>query len=198
MGSPERSPRTSGDSCSAGFTLIEMVVVVTLVLVMTSIISPTFVLTPTRRVTNMAHQLAGELELARSEALGERRRVRIVFDTIASTYTAYIDHDRDDSIGVVAPEVAAFPAFGVRTLTDLVRFGRGAADTIPGDPVDAPVALIGSQLDISSDGIPVPWGTMGTIYLVSSRESSAVSAVSVSSSGSFRAWRWWPNPGEWR
>ena len=182
----------------AGFTLLEMLIVVTLVLIMGSIVASTFRLSPTRRVENMAYQMVAHLELARSEALNNRHMVRVVFDTIGLGYTAYVDHDDDDSITEVAAEALAFPSFGTRDLEDLVIFGRGAAAKIPGDTGDGGVTLTGGELDLSDQGLPEPWGTMGTIYLVHSRENTAVSAISVASSGSFKAWRWWPDPGEWR
>ena len=66
----------SGGRRDRGFTLIEILVVVTLVLALTAIIAPTFQVTAARRVENVAHQMVAHLELARSEALGSRRAIR--------------------------------------------------------------------------------------------------------------------------
>jgi hypothetical protein len=171
---------------------------VTLIMVITSIVSPTFRMTPTREVENMAHLLVAHLEMARSESLGERRVVRVDFDIPGDTYVAYADHDANDSISAVAAEVEAFPAFGTRELADRVVFGRGSASAIPGDATSGAVTLPGNVLLLDRTGLPDPWGTMGTIYLTHERDNSAVAAISVTSSGSFKAWRWWPSPGEWR
>jgi type II secretion system protein H len=181
-----------------GFTLIEMILVVVLVSIMTSIIAPMWRLSPAQRVENAAYTIATELELARSEALSARRLVRVVFDVGAGTYAAFEDHDEDGTIGGTADELAAFPAFGLRTLHSQVTFGRGSASAVPGDAGVGAVTLASNQLDLSVQGVPTPWGTMGTIYLVSSLDSDAVSAISVASSGSFKAWRWYPDEGEWR
>lgn len=183
----------------SGFTLIELLMVVTLILVLTSIVAPSFRMSPERRVQNQAFEIVAELELARTQALGTRRLVRVQFDVGGAGYTAFVDHDEDDAIGAVAAEVAAFPEFGVQSLEDLVVFGRGSADAFPGDPLAGAVTLPGNFLELDDQGIPTPWGTRGTIYLTHARDNDAVSAISVSSSGAFRAWRWWPgSPGTWR
>lgn len=187
--------RTSRDG---GFTIIELVLVVAIMLIMTSIIAPTFRVTPTREVENTAHALVAQLEMARTEALGERHMVRVDFDVVSRTYTAYADDDGDDVIGGTAGEIQEFAEFGVRTLPDLVTFGRGTASALPGDGGVGEVTLTGAQLTLDREAIPTPWGTMGTIYITHMRDADAVAAVAVASSGSFKAWRWWPTPGEWR
>lgn len=183
----------------AGFSLIELLVVVTLILALTSIIAPTFRMSPTRQVENMAYLIVAHLEMARAEALGSRRLIRIDFDASAGTYTAYLDHDEDGTIGAVAAEIDAFPEFGARELEDLIVFGRGSVGTpAPGDPGSDEITFAGDRLSIDNQGIPTPWGTMGTIYITHERDPQAVAAITVASSGSFEAWRWWPVPGEWR
>jgi prepilin-type N-terminal cleavage/methylation domain-containing protein len=183
----------------AGFTLIEILMVVTILLVLTSIIAPTFRMSESRQVENMAHLVVAHLELARTEALGSRRLVRVDFDVAARTYTAYADHDDDGTIGAVAAEIGAFPDFGTRTLEDLLVFGRGSSTTdAPGAAGSGEVSFASDRFSLDNQGIPTPWGTMGAIYITHQRDANAVAAVTVASSGSFKAWRWWPVPGEWR
>jgi len=186
------------DARRGGFTLIELLVVVTLILALTSIVAPTFRISPTRQVQNMAFQVVSQLELARSQALGNRQLVRVQFDVAGGRYIAFADHDDDDAIGATADEIAAFPEFGVQELDDLLLFGRGSAAPHPDDAGLGAVTLPSNQLELDDQGIPTPWGTMGTIYVTHSRDNSAVAAVSVAASGAFRAWRWFPTPGEWR
>ncbi len=181
-----------------GFTLVELILVLTLISVMTSIIMPTLRIPPSREVHNAAHMLATQLELARADAMGERRLVRVQFDVAGGTYTAYADHDGDDSISVATAEISAIAEFGARSLPDLVRFNRGSASAVPGDPGPGAVTLPSNQLELNDQGIPDPWGTMGTIYISHARDSDAVSAVSVSSAGSFKAWRWRAEESAWR
>jgi len=181
-----------------GFTLIELVVVVAMLVILTGIIAPRIRVSPTRRVEGRAYQLVAHLELARSHALGRRQMTRVVFDEVANKYTAYVDDDRNDAITEIAAEVSAFPAFGERELGNFVQFGRGNASAIPGDTLGLAVGLTDNKLNLSVQGVPEPWGTMGTVYLVHRDDKNAVSAIFIASSGSFKAWRWWPEEGEWR
>ncbi len=193
-GNGKRSPRGA-----SGFTVIELVIVMSMMVILVGIVAPRMRVSPTRRVQGMAHQIAGHLELARTRALGQRQLVRVVFDeTGTQTYTAYVDHDRNGSVSNngTSDEVEAFFEFGERELEMFVVFGRGNASTIPGDPSLDAITLASNTLDLSVQGVPEPWGTTGTIYLVHEDDPDAVSAVSIASSGSFRAWRWFQ--GEWQ
>ena len=181
-----------------GFTLVELVVVIAMLIILTGIVAPRIRVSPTRRVEGRAHQLVAHLELARSHALGRRQMTRVVFDETASTYTAYVDDDRNDAITEIAAEVSAFPAFGERDLGAFVQFGRGNASAVPGDSLGLAVTLTDNKLNLSVRGVPEPWGTMGTVYLVHRDDKNAVAAISIASSGSFKAWRWWPEDAEWR
>ena len=195
-GNGKRSPRGS-----SGFTVIELVIVMSMMVIMVGIVAPRLRVSPSRRVQGMAHQMAGHLELARTRALGQRQLTMVYFDEGDRTYTAYVDHDRDGNINQVSDEVDAFSEFGARELEMFVEFGRGDASTIPGDDGTRPVTLIDnasgrSQLDLSVQGVPVPWGTAATIYLVHQDDPTAVAAISIAASGSFKVWRWFQ--GEWQ
>ena len=190
-GSDKRSPRGT-----RGFTVIELVIVMSMMVILVGIVAPRIRVSPTRRVQGMAHQMVGHLELARSRALGQRQLTRVVFDETDRTYTAYVDHDRNDNITEIAAEVEAFFEFGERELDMFVDFGRGNASTIPGDPSLDAITLTSNTLDLSVRGVPEPWGTTGTVYLVHQDDPDAVFAISIASSGSFKAWRWFQ--GEWQ
>ncbi len=184
-GNDERSPRGA-----RGFTLIELVIVMSMMVILVGIVAPRMQVSSSRRVEGMAQQIVAHLELARSRALGTRMLTEVVFDETARTYTAYVDHDRDGTILKSAAEVLAFPEFGARDLERLVVFGRGNASTIPGDPSLDAVTLTSATLDLSVQGVPEPWGTMGTVYLVHRDDKNSVMAVSIAPSGSFKSWRW--------
>ena len=179
-----------------GFTVIELVIVMSMMVILVGIVAPRIRVSPTRRVQGVAHQMVGHLELARSRALGQRQLTRVVFDETDRTYTAYVDHDRNDNITEIAVEVEAFFEFGERELDMFVEFGRGNASTIPGDPSLDAITLASNELDLSVRGVPEPWGTAGTVYLVHQDDPDAVYAISIASSGSFKAWRWFQ--GEWQ
>lgn len=197
-GTAGEHPQTVGSRRHMGFSLIELLVVVTVLLTLTSIVAATFRMSPSRRVENTAYVIVAHLELARSHALGNRRLVRVNFDIPSETYTAYADHDDNGTLTGIAAEIEAFSAFGVRELDDQVVFGRGVATALPGDTAVGPITLAGGHLTFDKQGIPTPMGSMGTIYLTHARDPSAVAAISVASSGSFKAWRWAADLGAWR
>ncbi len=194
-GDGKRSPRGAH-----GFTIVELVMVMAITVIMVGIVAPLLTVSPSRRVEGMAYQITAHLELARTNALGKRLMTQVVFDETARTYTAYVDHNRDGNITQNASnvEVLAFPEFGERELERFVDFGRGNASTVPGDDSPDAVTLTSATLDLSVQGVPAPWGTMGTVYLVHRDDRDAVMAISIASSGSFKAWRWSPGGNEWR
>ncbi len=55
---------------ASGFTVIELVIVMSMMVILVGIVAPRIRVSPTRRVQGMAHQIAGHLELARTRALG--------------------------------------------------------------------------------------------------------------------------------
>ena len=192
-GNGRRSPRGV-----RGFTVIELVIVMSMMVILVGIVAPRLQVSPSRQVQGMANQMVAHLELARSRALGQRQLTRIVFDEDDRTYTAYVDHDRDDDIREREEEVRAFFEFGERELERLVDFGRGDASPIPDDESLQSVTLESNILNLSVQGVPEPWGTTGTVYLVHRDDNNAVAAIRIASSGSFKAWRWSPEDGEWR
>ena len=162
---------------------LELVIVMSIMIILAGIVAPRLQVTPTRRVEGVARQIVAHLELARSNALGMRLMTQVVFNPTAGTYTAYVDHDRDGNITLVVDEVNAFSDFGEQDLGVLVEFGRGTSTTIPGDPSLLSVTLTDNTLELSVQGVPEPWGTMGTVYLVhSSLKLSAVLLLSTFSS----------------
>ena len=179
-----------------GFTVVELVIVMAILVIMVGIVAPRMQMSASRRVEGAAYQLVAHMEMARSNALGKRLMTQVVFDETARTYTAYVDDDRNGTIQQNDDEILAFPEFGARELQMFVDFGQGNASPIPGDPSLNAVTLTNSTLDMSVQGVPEPWGTMGTVYLVHSDDADAVMAISIASSGAFKAWRW--SGGEWQ
>ncbi|MGH7646249.1 MAG: pilus assembly FimT family protein, partial [Gemmatimonadales bacterium] len=63
-----------------GFTIVELIVVLGIAAVAMAIALPRFRVTPSHKVRSAANQLVRDLELARTRALGTKRKVRIQFD----------------------------------------------------------------------------------------------------------------------
>ena len=152
-----------------GFTVVELVIVMAILVIMVGIVAPRLQVSASRRVEGMANQMAGHLEMARSNALGKRFMTQIVFDEGARTYTAYVDHNRDGNITHHPSnvEVNAFPEFGERELEMFVDFGQGNASPVPGDPSLDAVTLTDTTLDLSIQGVPEPSGGPWEPYISS-------------------------------
>ncbi|MGH9258793.1 MAG: pilus assembly FimT family protein, partial [Acidimicrobiales bacterium] len=70
-----------------GFTIIELVVVLAVMAIAMAVALPRFRLTPSHKVRSAANQLVRDLELARTRALGTKRKVRVQFDIASGSYT---------------------------------------------------------------------------------------------------------------
>ncbi len=173
-----------------GFTFIEILVVLTMMGVMAALTIPMFRVSPLHKVDSAAIQLVRDLELARTRAMATRRQVRMVFDPVAQRYVGYLDHDRDSVIDQIAVESDALQGMGVRDLPGDVLFGVGSGGTVPGELGSPPITFINNKLEFGPNGITDPFGTRGTIYLVHRDDPSAVAAVTVTGSGSFKAWQY--------
>ena len=100
------------------------------------------------------------------------------FDVSGATYAGYLDDDRDGAFNQSAAETQALNAFGAVTLPPDVKFGRGSGA----------VTFTNTQVEFDTRGITQPFGTRGTVYFVHKDDDTAVSAVSVSGSASFKLW----------
>jgi len=179
----------------AGFTLIEVVTVVTLVGMVSLFLLPRLRITPRSHVRNAAELLVRDLELVRTRALATKSPVRVDFATGSSTYVAYLDDNQDGVISATAAEIQAMHGFGQRTLTSKVVYGMGSAPAIPGDTVATPVTFANDRVMFDNRGLPEPFGVRGVIYFTHQDDNTVAGAVSVSGSGSFTSWVYTPGGG---
>jgi len=179
----------------AGFTLIEVVTVITVIGVASLFVLPRLRVTPRTHTRNAAEQLVRDLELMRTRAMAAKSAVRVDFFPGAATYVGYLDDDQDGVIGATAAEIQALRAFGQRTLTSKVIFGMGSAPAIPGDTVAVPVTFASNRITFGNRGLPEPFGVRGVIYFTHQDDNTVASAVSVSGSGSFASWDYTPGGG---
>jgi Tfp pilus assembly protein FimT len=169
-------------------TLIEMITVLTLMGAMLGIALPMMRVSPQQKVETAARQLIRDLELVRTRALAARKAVRMNFDVAAGTYIGYLDENKDGIFDESATEHAALMSFGLREIGADIRFAVGSAGVLPGDAADA-VTFDNDRVHFGPTGVTDPFGTRGTVYLVHRDNSSAVAAVSITGSGSFKLWR---------
>jgi prepilin-type N-terminal cleavage/methylation domain-containing protein len=171
-----------------GVTLIEVLVVIVMLGIVTAILVPRFRVSPQTRVRHAADQLVRDLELARGRALSTRSWSRVRFDVGTSSYTGFLDFNRDSVFAMSAEETDSLHGFHSRTLSDNVAFGRGAAPDVPGVPGAAIINFPGAVVDFDARGLTNPFGTKGVIYLSHPGDPNAIAAVTVTGGAGIRAW----------
>jgi Tfp pilus assembly protein FimT len=171
-----------------GTSLIEMLVVVVMIGLLAAVVVPRFRMSPEARVRAAADQLVRDLELARARALSTRSWARVSFDPATSSYTGYLDFNRDSLFAQTAEESDSLHGFSSRTLDSKVAYGRGTAPDVPASPGAGTITFPNSWIDFDARGLTNPFGTKGTIYLVHRDDPSAVAAVTVSGAAGIRTW----------
>ncbi len=171
-----------------GFSLIEILVVVVMIGLMLKIVVPKFRISNSTKSRQAADQLVRDLETARSRALATRSTVRIVFNVAARSYTGYLDSNRDGVFGQTAAETAALSVFRTRTLDAGIRIGRPGVADLPGYAGAGATTLAGPRIDFDSRGLTTPLGTKGVLYISSTTDTTAVTAISISGAGGIQAW----------
>jgi prepilin-type N-terminal cleavage/methylation domain-containing protein len=175
-------------STRRGFTLIEILVVVVMIGLMMRIVVPRFRVSNSTKARQAADQLVRDLEIARARALATKSIARIAFNVAGNAYTGYLDANRDGVLGQTAAETAALSVFRTRALTTGVKFGRASTPDLPGYTGAGTTTLPSSRVDFDSRGLTTPLGTKGVIYMVSTADTTAVTAVSISGAGGIQAW----------
>lgn len=178
-----------------GFTILELVAVVTLIGISMAIVAPRFRLKETTEVQLAGMQLAQDIDVTRTRALTTRALARVSFTSATKKYGGYLDHDGDGTFSESTAEWQALRGFGVRPLPTRVRFGRGIAPAVPDNNAGGDITFANSRVEFDSRGLVTPIDGFGVVYLQSETNSSAVVAVSVSPSGNARLWIWKPSTG---
>jgi prepilin-type N-terminal cleavage/methylation domain-containing protein len=171
-----------------GFTLIEMLIVISMISVLLAIAIPFMRVSPARQVRLAATQLSRDLEMTRTRALSARQMARVSFDTENPAYTGYADANGDGMIAETTTEMRALRAFGRREFESVIQFGRGDAGPVPGDAGAGAITFPAAYVEFGTRGVTLPFGTRGAVYLVHRDDPGAVAAVSVTGSGSVKLW----------
>jgi prepilin-type N-terminal cleavage/methylation domain-containing protein len=180
----------------AGFTLIEMVIVIVVMGIAMMIAVPRFRASDKTRARQVASQLAADLELARSKAMAHRATVRVVFDASTRSYTGYLDFDRDNVIAQSTAERDSLHAFGTRVLPTGASFGRAGQVDITNFAGAGAITFPAPQVNFDGRGLTTPFGTRGVVYVQLAADTGAVAAVTVSGAGGVRLWT--SEGGSWR
>jgi prepilin-type N-terminal cleavage/methylation domain-containing protein len=172
-----------------GVSLFEMVVVLAVMASLSAIAIPRMKATSVTQVEQWARVLAQDLDMARSRAFSARSTVRATLTD--STWTLYLDDNRDATISETAAEQAAVGTINTRKLTEGVLLGRGLASVLPTDPTPAaPASGVTHRVQFGPLGTTTPLGSRKVIYFTSRDNNRAVRAVEISPAANVRVWRW--------
>ena len=170
-----------------GFSLIELLTVITIMGIMMTVALPYMRVSPQTKVRSAGRDLVRYLEVIRTRALATKKIVRLTFNLVDGSYTAYLDDDGD---GIFLQTVAESQAVGIgtRSLRSRTLFGMGSASQLPNYPGAGPVTFANDRVEFNSRGVTMPFGIRGVVYIRYIDDPDAVSAVSVSGSASFKVW----------
>jgi prepilin-type N-terminal cleavage/methylation domain-containing protein len=181
----------------SGFTLIEMLIVIVVMGLGMMIMVPRLRVSEQTKARAAASLLAADLEAARSKAMAYRAIVRVTFDQAGSTYTGYLDFNRDGVITQSTAERDSLHLYGgTRTLPNAVNFGRAAQPDITDFAGAGNITFPTPQINFDARGLTTPFGTRGVIYVRRPGDNTAVAAVTVSGAGGIRIWT--SEGGTWR
>ena len=140
-------------------------------------------------VQESARQLARDIDLVRRRALATKRSTRLKL-VGTTAWIGYRDVEGDALISEVQAEADSMRGFGQRTLDPQVLLGRGSATAIAGWPTGRPDLVHRLPPQLQGNGMTLPFGTQGVIYLQHRDDASVVAAVTVTGAGSVRVWNY--------
>jgi type IV fimbrial biogenesis protein FimT len=106
-----------------GVTLVELMIVVAIAGVLAAIAAPSFRTTlPRARLRSASLQLSNDLKLARLKCISGNFQTRIQFNTAASTYTRFLDTNRDGTFAAGEADISG------RTMPTGIAFVAGSTD----------------------------------------------------------------------
>jgi prepilin-type N-terminal cleavage/methylation domain-containing protein len=184
----------SSKNCKAGFSLIEVLVVIVLILVISGIALPNMInVVSNARLRGGATNLAGMFQSTRMLAIKENRTKTARFDVLANGPVAFVKNAGDTSnLLVTDPQV--------QLGAPLTRFptpsGGGAPAAI--DSATLGFTAVTTDPSFNSRGIPCAWTVTGCpvsgfIYYFKDRRpfgQSGWTAVSISPAGRVKRWVW--------
>ncbi len=195
----------SSESRKRGFSLTEMLIVVTMIGLMTAIALPSFLReTPGEQVTRASHEVAQAMRLARFRAVSQNRAVYFDFEPGGKDafYTAYVNLGDPGDVPTGTPAeigAARIPGFndvgvGQRgaLLPEAVAFATSSASSGPGgQAATTALDLPSNPLVFGSRGTVV-WPDAGlaqaTIYISHSERPGEVRSVTVERTGIVKVW----------
>ena len=180
-----------------GFTMIELLMVVTITGIMVGIGASRFKISELAETQIAGMQLMQDIDFVRTRALAARSLARVTFDNSSTpAYAGFLDTDGDSTVAETAAESQFLHGFGRRPLPNNVQFGKGSVPGIPNDAANSAITFKNNHVDFNSRGIVQPMGHGGVVYLENTRKAGVVVAVEVSPAGNVRLWTY--QSGSWK
>lgn len=178
----------------AGFSLIELLVVITIILVVSAIAVPTLINTVADvRLRSSASTLQGQIQLLRMRSVNDNKPYKLKMTPQAGTLMAYVDLDGGNDYDSSEPAVG---------LANDVRVATSGNPTMPTatlnttgwiNPATSTTNLWFNARGLPCDGVGACNAPKGYIYFLSQARNmgtTAWAAVSVTPAGRVRVWRW--------
>lgn len=193
MSIPQQCTRTE----RRGFSLIELLMVVTITGLMVAITASRFKITELTEAQLAGLQMVQDIDYARTRALATRSLARVKFENSSMpAYAGFLDTDADSVIAESAAEAQNMRGFGRRELPARIFYGRGSVPAIPDDASSSAITFASNRVEFSARGVVHPMGTAGVVYLRHANKPQVVVAVQVSAAGNVRLWTY--KEGDWK
>jgi prepilin-type N-terminal cleavage/methylation domain-containing protein len=180
-----------------GFTMIELLMVVTITGLMVAISASRFRISEFTEVKLAGEQMAQDVDHARTRALSARSVSRVKFtNSTTPSYAGFLDTDGDSVIVESDAERQFLHGSGKRELPKRVIYGRGSAPAIPDDAAGGAITFADSRVEFNSRGVVKPLGTSGVIYMRHTVKPENVVAVQITAAGNVRLWTY--QGGTWK
>jgi len=178
----------------AGFSLIELIVVMTIILVVSAIAVPSLINTVADvRLRSSASTLQGQLQLLRMRAVNDNKPYKLKMTTQAGTLMAYLDLDAGDDYDSAEPAVGLAKDVTVATSGNPSMPNTTLNTTGWINPATTATNLWFNARGLPCDGVGACNSPKGYIYYLSQSRNmgtTAWAAVSVTPAGRIRVWRW--------
>lgn len=173
-----------------GFSLVELVIVVSLIAIMAAIAMPNLLsMIPAMRVNTATRQVISKMLLLKMKAISENKRHQLIFTPGSDQYQVQQDGNRDgdytDSTDTIV-ETLSLPGG--------IIFGTNAAKNTNGDDIGS--ASDGVSFSAESCSF-TPTGTSdtGSVYFIPREDKTGgrtdrMRAISIANTGRVKAWRY--------